>query len=1806
MDKLCDVVVFQHSAIQAFAGQIKILAKQSSKKVLPEDLIMQLSAVVDMVCCLDHVKDTKACLINDFTRYKRAMSSAGQHLDENSLAHVQKFLGTKDVIFTGLIQAIKLVPCHEEVILQMLLLAMGRLDSLEFFTPQSKWCTIRAIPCLLWLLTGGEEAGSPFKTKKIKLSNIQKALHRYPAVPVYGDLTMDLFSFLDKKVPGFDTESVTSIFGAACHDTLPSSYKLSLRRAGMRKDFDSCVTTLSVTIRTLAATTLEKSVACSKLAKMLSLQVLEALKILTQWSSLVQEVVAWKYSHPCNVESAKAQKCDTSSEGAAFERVLRYNLDAEELRSLVECVTLVKSLGGFLLSVEASLAPWIRLYVSSSVQHLAQADLVPILHRADKKKRGVMLHLLQLRAMVADWSGDGEGEKGINLYKTYKRAQGRVSFECMPRLVGPSATQLLLIRAIVSSMYQDGSELRQGSGVLGKGDLKKEDVEALKAFFAESSCFGVLCDLGVNVHEGMDLSGLWFREFFLELTQCIQFPIECSLPWLLADHLMNSRDGCSGAGSGSGAGTVMGEGGNRGGEVEGAVPSKKKRGRNKRSKGQGWRGLVEEVLCVLDIYSDAGGAALHDLNSRHLITELSSEVNLVFDQLIFYWKAHLYRYCKDWAASTQLDKQFKRSIEGHRGFGWYCPGFGSYEVRQHVQVMGREVDLTRRFALEMRGKVAEDLEMAMRKFESSDVSGIIELEESTGIVHLTNSFLGLEGWADIQGELRSRTLTHVLSSLLLDLFSAWRFCEVSQRFVPCPSRSHSYPSARNSMDKNLGAGEVCGRGFEQVFSATRGFFGREHVKSLMTVLDPAELALLMETVLQHVAQKLGDIQSWTVPLATELCHAPFLDISKGSTGCYAEVEQRLGNLLHCEDLKSGTFQDFRQLGNALAILQLLSREMQTQDWVRYIHAAPVIGVAGGNKWDPQRTRLATAVRAASLFAEGEPGGKGAKQTLAKLSVQLDSCQDLCRLWSTNATSLWAHTVNKVDAALDAQNLRFTWQGAQADNCVLDVNEDYAFFRMYSALLFLFCIPENTGPGREQVVNDWVEFGDGFALAGSVIMHLLQQHQKFELLDMVGSVLSADQYERGSQESGPRTGDPLLQKRCSLFLNAAYRQRSLLHGMRLGLELCGFSAGKRESLLFHPPIDEKNMNAVSQTSSQTSISINPSINTSTSTSSSLQLDGGVDPNQSRHRRRSTGGEMSVSGLPSPRVLPSVPRTPSYKSKGNESGKDMQVSTGGSGGSLTVSGLPDSHLARAAAPKPGGGPPRLAAPMPGGSRTLHKHTASVSHQSARTQEASVSSAAAARPVSPARRVSSPNVSLLKALPSPPMMADRSADASAAAQDEKLNWEKLVAMGFSAQVSASALKQANGDVNVAVDMLLSDEAGRKNESLAKGPPKVGASPKLRKPGLSQAGISLKSTSLTSQAGASPKPRMSQAGASPNPAFDQLTPDVLVPALPYNRRQSDTALVSAAATSGLMSSRSPQAMFQHVASPVTTLPARSRRQSAPDSSIVIPGARGPAPRGRAPAPRGAAPVGGGALPPPREKAAAPRSKPSSQPSSKPQQLVSGLGRGDTVQQQPVMAGRGQVPHVPLQMQAPGMMAAPSQAMAQQQQLHLRTAVGRGQEIRPQAQQQGMMHASMQYQQPVMTGRGQVPHGIMPVGAPMGCLPAPLQSQAHGMVAAPSVPGMQLPRPTQWQGQGSGQTMVQQQQQQYQYQSQQIAMGRGLGAMSQQQGMVYQQQHPYQVQQMQMQQQMQRAGTVSTASRGGAISSMLFLPGQGEINGQG
>ena len=105
------------------------------------------------------------------------------------------------------------------------------------------------------------------------------------------------------------------------------------------------------------------------------------------------------------------------------------------------------------------------------------------------------------------------------------------------RVVSVTPTQLQLMRCSLRATL-DRAVVSKGGCLGGKKDVLPEEETRLYEFYEESAPFQYVLDLTSVIRRTTDLSDLWYREFFLEMTRQIQFPISMSLPWVLTEHII--------------------------------------------------------------------------------------------------------------------------------------------------------------------------------------------------------------------------------------------------------------------------------------------------------------------------------------------------------------------------------------------------------------------------------------------------------------------------------------------------------------------------------------------------------------------------------------------------------------------------------------------------------------------------------------------------------------------------------------------------------------------------------------------------------------------------------------------------------------------------------------------------------------------------------------------------------------------------------------------------------------------------------------------------------------------------------------------------------------------------------------------------------------------------------------------------------------------------------------------------------------------------------------------------------------------
>jgi cytoplasmic FMR1 interacting protein len=488
------------------------------------------------------------------------------------------------------------------------------------------------------------------------LLRVQKIVKSLPVVPEVADMTINLTTVIS-MCPNYKPDKMAAAWGTG--NPLPviiNYYNLTTHWTKIREQHTVFTTKFSSIANDdaldMTLKVLNKNGTSSKMQVQLTpTEILhetgkiydlakEGIYLMKEWTCYILEMSAWKFQHPADEATMKNRGWEPSPEATGsqqqaifFEKVVRYNYSKEELSVLVDCISMIKSLAFLLKEKEHKLAPILRVYMQTYVQQFVNTDLAPLVKKSDSKGRAILSFLHSIQELVADSPLTAGGSSSRSQMKRAKKGAKNPD-QFATRLVGPGSTQLHVLRVMLRSM-NDGS----GRGHYLK-DIDKSTMALLNGFHEHTFFFPYLTVLGSTIGACSNLGGLWYRELYIQMTNCTQFPIEMSLPFLLSESVVGSTENVR-------------------------VP------------------VLENVVSSLDVYNDAAIFAIQVLQLQHLYDEIEAEVNLVFDQMMFLIGEQMYDHFKNAASSSLLNGTYKDAIEKVKGYKQL-----TVEVRRALVICG--------------------------------------------------------------------------------------------------------------------------------------------------------------------------------------------------------------------------------------------------------------------------------------------------------------------------------------------------------------------------------------------------------------------------------------------------------------------------------------------------------------------------------------------------------------------------------------------------------------------------------------------------------------------------------------------------------------------------------------------------------------------------------------------------------------------------------------------------------------------------------------------------------------------------------------------------------------------------------------------------------------------------------------------------------------------------------------------------------------------------------------------------------------
>ena len=1143
IQKLRELASFVSNAVSLIRDIIASLSKpEARERVIPEGLYTAMIRLFDIMVKLDNLKDMKACLNNDYSRYKRASRDNSDYL-------ILKFISNeKQIIHTALRGEVKLILGHEEVLLEIIEQALLNLNKMVYVTPDEMFSYLRVLPHLMLLTDGDLSEPNSFNIFKHKsMSNVQKLMKQYPVVPLCGDMPITLFCTLC-QIPHFDRLAMGKRWGETPNQSTLAFYSILSHWKSIKTSYNEFVVNFTSTMTKVDAHPFAKQIDSNNLEIIVYNMVKDGFLRLSQWTACFMQILAWKYSHPADIDSVSGSK---EKPGFEYERALKCNFTSGEYDVIVDIISMIKSQAGLLAKVESKLAPFLRRHIHDSIQQLVQVDLLPLLHQCEKSGKETLLKtVLSIRNLAADWERAPTED-----YKLYSKKQRRVEAIHQPRVVGPGYTQLQILRSQIRSLYCKKSVFRKKSAFFGRADVETEDANVFEAFYYDSFFYQYALNFSQTVRELSDLGDLWYREFFLDMTRCVQFPLEISFPWILTEHVITSkvRD----------------------------VP------------------IFEEILHVLDIYNDAAHRALYVLHEQFLYDEIEAEANLVFDQMVFFISGEMYSYYKNFAATNALNVGYDvmRGDLTRLKPPFSCLRYHIPLEQRHLQLLGRSIDLNYLIGQHINNAFFHDVEAVIKTFEGSSYSFVVELNNLLSV--LRNAHIALSEYIEIDNfdcilsqvnesyspvSFSSRIAMHMAHTVTMDLFVNCTYHKDTERFVqsPLPPKPMNYNAPSKKSASNVQLDSANGIVFTQLASMTKNFFGKPHVAALLAVLNPSDLPILVETCIAYFEDIFLSLRVYVEALPDSVMPCKLPSFVYNVDGCFGYFEGIFRPILEYDDLKSEVFQRFREIGNLICFMKCLSSEIEARKCFGFVNTVPLYGSSNNSNpchaFDLKSSPLGSMMLDLLRKFESAPFNKQLSGCLDNVMDDIQSSMLMCVDEYAHSKSLFCHALRRFENMLKKHDTLSDWTDQAPLNDAINAENSSGFHRLWSTLSFLFCVQEDTTQvNSDDNVVDLDQFGDGFAAAGCFFLHILGQRDHFELLDFSYHILNVHQHEMNtttpqSRAKGGRVHSiPGIKESATAFVANAKRQREAYnYFLSMYKNECAMKTSEIVKI-FHPPL-----------------------------------------------------------------------------------------------------------------------------------------------------------------------------------------------------------------------------------------------------------------------------------------------------------------------------------------------------------------------------------------------------------------------------------------------------------------------------------------------------------------------------------------------------------------------------------------------------------------------------------------------------------
>ncbi|KAI9343184.1 cytoplasmic fragile-X interacting family-domain-containing protein [Obelidium mucronatum] len=817
-----------------------------------EALVKCLALVVEG----DQMKQVKNGLTNDLSLFRRTLTALDLPIrDSPKYQQMSRFLATGDQFAGDLKRVLReRVPRFEELLLDMIMFTCDHIES--GLDRGMKHDALKAIAFSIVLIDDKSDTLNILKRKNFKLGRVSKILKMNPIVPLFADMPLEISSILQN----------------APHFPLASLELSALEKAEVERRYSVLTHVESI----------------QDIANRFYSMVAHGIELIELCNRVVVEQNAWKYLHPVG---------RTNDSDLDYELAIRHNYSGNEKEALIYILATCKSISRKLLSLPNTLLELLKKHVHYETQKFATLSCTEYIHSCLKRKREV-LGLLELIPRICRDAGIPNCESIV--HKFDEAIFSDFVFN------GDSGTtagdQLLAISVILGYCINEKSRGMKG-GFLKDKDFKEHHVMEIRHLLDQAKNWNLVLDLPGAVNRFDKTSDLWFKEFYLEVSLKVQFPISTSLPWILTEYALESEDS----------------------------------------------ELLKCVLYPFEIYAAASKRILLDMNCRYIHDELTAEVNLCFDRLIFSLSEKIYSHCKQYASLALIPNQCLwsgslRSLEPLLPLTSFVPILS----KTNHMLLGRTINIRDHIAQSMIEYLETSIDGAISRYEHGGVSNVLELKsllECTQKTHeLLSRWMTLEEFESILCRVNAeptetpqgRLETHTGRILINDVIANCYYDSVLDGFVYFENQNHHHHLHLHNHLHKVGQQHLYGSKqitslYKSINALEASHVGMKHLKAVLQLFrqsgtgDP--IASLVPVFLEHLAKVMQESlfpQLETIHKSIpKYMSLPLFEYK--TRGAFDYFEASLDALAKNPILLTMTLETLREIGNVIHLVRLFCK-----------------------------------------------------------------------------------------------------------------------------------------------------------------------------------------------------------------------------------------------------------------------------------------------------------------------------------------------------------------------------------------------------------------------------------------------------------------------------------------------------------------------------------------------------------------------------------------------------------------------------------------------------------------------------------------------------------------------------------------------------------------------------------------------------------------------------------------------------------------------------------------------------------------